>query len=87
MEYRGYKPYLDPRGEVFLKKNNKKEDILYEWDDFNSGRIKVEEFLDKYHFDYLLVVGEKDPLYALDIEYYKKIFEDEEQEIKVFERI
>jgi len=87
LEYRGYKPYLDPRGEVFLKKNNKKEDILYEWDDFNNGRIKVEEFLDKYHFDYLLVVGEKDPLYALDIEYYKKIFEEEEQEIKVFERI
>ena len=55
MEYRGYKCYIDPRAEVFLKNNNKKEDIFEEYYDILFGRLDTKEFLDKYDFDYLLV--------------------------------
>ena len=30
-EYRGLKPYIDTRAEVFLKSNNHKEDIMMEY--------------------------------------------------------
>ncbi len=84
VEYRGYRPYIDPRGEVFLKKNNGKEDILYEWDDLQKGRISPSDFLKKYNFDYILADGENDPLYRYDYSNYEMIFYDEEEQIKVF---
>jgi len=87
LEYRGYKPYIDPRGEVFLKKNNGKDNILYEWDDFVNGRISVQSFLDKYSFSYILVRGEDDPFYKLEDKRYKKIFEYENEEIRVYGQI
>ena len=55
MEYRGYKCYIDPRAEVFLKANNKKEDIFDEYYDLINYDIDIKVFLDKYNFDYLLV--------------------------------
>ena len=55
MEYRGYKCYMDPRAEVFLKSNNKKEDIFDEYFDIVNFDIDIKEFLNKYQFDYLLV--------------------------------
>ena len=55
LEYRGYKCYIDPRAEVFLKKFNKKEDIFLEYYDVIIGNIEVKSFLEKYNFDYLLV--------------------------------
>ena len=55
MEYRGYKCYLDARAEIFLKASNKKEDILFEYYNMLVGNLNVDNFLEKYHFDYLLV--------------------------------
>lgn len=55
MEYRGYKSYIDPRAEVFLKRNNKKEDIFDEYYDLCNGNIDATTFLNKYKFDYLLI--------------------------------
>ena len=55
MEYRGYKCYIDPRAEVFLKNNNQKEDIFDEYYKLEENDIDYEEFLNKYNFDYLLV--------------------------------
>ena len=52
-EYKGYKCYIDPRAELFLKANNKKEDIFKEY--YNIDMDNVEKFLKKYDFDYLLV--------------------------------
>ena len=54
-EYRGYKPYIDPRAEVFLKINNHKEDIFLENYQLNHGVVDYKEFIDKYNFDYMLV--------------------------------
>jgi hypothetical protein len=55
LEYRGYKCYLDTRAEVFLKSNNKKEDIFIEYYNLNSGKLNASKFLKKYDFDYLAV--------------------------------
>lgn len=76
MEYRGIKSYIDPRAEVFLKKNNKKEDIfieLYNLD--NDDNFNFEEFLNKYDFNYLLVDnGEKFDKYLKNNENYELKF-------------
>jgi len=62
LEFRGYKVYMDPRAEVFLKSNNKKEDIFKEYYQFQKGEIYYRDVLNKYDFDYLLV-DESDILY------------------------
>lgn len=62
LEYRGYKCYLDPRAEVFLKSNNKKEDIFKEYYLLQEGKINYKNFLDKYNFDYL-IVNDRDTLF------------------------
>lgn len=62
-EYLGYKTYLDARAEVFLKKNNQKEDILFEYYNLERGKLNYREFLDKYNFDYL-VIDSKELLYT-----------------------
>lgn len=63
-EFYGMKTYLDARAELFIKKFNGKKDILKEWNDLQNGRMKVEEFMDMYHFDYY-VVEEDDYLYQM----------------------
>lgn len=78
LEYRGYKCYIDPRAEVFLKSNNKKEDILIEYINLQNGILDYREFLDEYNFDYL-VVSEDDLLYnyiRLD-DGYEVVYEEE----------
>lgn len=55
VEYNGYKAYIDPRAEVFLKKNNKKEDIFKENYDVQHGTSSIEKFINKYKFTHLLV--------------------------------
>ncbi len=54
-EYSGYHPYIDGRAEIFLKSNNKKEDILNEYFDVYHGKTDIAKFLKKYDFDYLIV--------------------------------
>ena len=63
-EYMGFNCYVDPRAEVFIKKNNKKEDILKENFDMQHGVIAVKDFLDKYNFDYLVVKVDSDAIYT-----------------------
>ena len=76
MEYRGIKSYIDPRAEVFLKKNNKKEDIFIELYNLDNDDIfNFEEFLNKYNFNYLLVDnGEKFDKYLKNNENYELKF-------------
>ena len=75
-EYRGYKCYLDPRAEVFLKSNNKKEDILLEYYLLQHGIISYQDFIDKYNFDYILV-SDNDVIYYQIIKdnTYEKVYE------------
>ena len=55
IEYMGYKCYMDPRAEVFLKVNNHKKDIYKEYIDLENRKIDYKDFLDKYKFDILFV--------------------------------
>ena len=55
VEFRGLKPYIDVRAEVFVKKNNKKEDIIEEYVSLQAGITYYRKILDKYKFTHLLV--------------------------------
>jgi hypothetical protein len=66
LEFRGFKVYMDGRAEVFLKSNNKKDDIFIEYYKLQHGRIYYRDVLDKYDFDYLLVSDEEAIYYCLD---------------------
>ncbi len=89
VEYRGYKAYIDPRMEVFIKSNNGKEEIFKEFYDLQNGKVEKQKFLEKYNFDYL-VLPEQDILYDFDFgEGYELIFEDDGDEydgVKVYRR-
>ena len=87
-EYRGFRCYIDSRAEVFLKANNHKEDILQEWVDYYNKRTTVQQFLDKYKFDYLIIYSDNDPLFNSSDNSYKLLFEDTTSpQIKVYQRL
>ena len=88
VEYRGYKAYIDPRAEVFLKRNNGKENILKEWEDMVTKEAVLEEFLDKYGFDYLIADRSREgQMYNMENDNYKLIYDNDESEIRVFKKI
>jgi hypothetical protein len=66
MEFRGFKVYIDGRAEVFLKSNNKKDDIFKEYYKLEHSRLYYKEVLNKYDFDYLLVSDDETVYYYLD---------------------
>lgn len=84
VEYRGYRAYLDPRGEYFLKEMNKKEGILDEWMDLEDGEITVDDFLGKYHFDYMIIGKDEKKLYDLQNVSYELMFDDT---VRVYKRV
>ena len=61
-EYSCYRPYMDSRAEIFIKKNNGKEDIFDEACKVKKGTINYKKFLQKYDFDYI-IVEDDDSLY------------------------
>ena len=78
-EYLGIKVYIDSRAEIFLKDNNKKEDVLTELYLLQNNAIYYKDFLDKYSFTHLLV-KETDMLYQnlLHDNDYKIVYEGNE---------
>lgn len=88
LEYLGYRCYLDSRAEVFLKANNKKEDILKEYYKLQTNQLSINFFLEKYNFDYLLV-SEKDILFFnLDDKNYREVYQivSEDLNYKIYEK-
>lgn len=91
LEFRGYRPYIDPRMEVFLLSNNGKADIFLEFYDLQRGVMERAEFLEKYNFDYL-VLNEYDVLYNfVSGDEYELVFEDDNEGeydgVKVYQKI
>lgn len=87
-EYKGFKVYIDPRAEIFLKKNNHQKDIMKEYYQLGHGMVDIECFLNNYDFDYL-IVNKKDYLYKYYLntdknENYKKIYTDTTQFAKYY---
>lgn len=54
-EFRGLKPYIDPRAEVFVKKNNGAKDVMKEYYNLQYGQVYYKDVLDNYGFTHLLV--------------------------------
>ncbi len=89
-EYRGLKPYMDTRAEIFLKANNHKADIMKEYFLVQKKEISCQEFLDKYHFTHL-IINQNDSLYdeLLKNSNYKVIYKGKYRKgyYKIFELI
>lgn len=81
LEYRGYKCYIDPRAEVFIKSINKKEDIFTEYYNLQMGYINYKKFLNKYNFDYLLLKDDILETYIEEEPSYKKVYKTDEDYI------
>lgn len=62
-EYFGYKPYIDSRAEIYFKANNKVEDVFFEYYNLLNGKIRAEDFIKKYDFEYF-VVSDNEYLYS-----------------------
>ncbi len=77
-EFLGFKPYLDPRAETFVKKNNHVADIMKEYCLLETGDVYYGEILDRYQFTHL-IVSKYDILFVY-LPYdsnYEKIYEDD----------
>ena len=55
LEFKGYHPYIDGRAELFMKQNNGYFDYLNEYNQIINGSLYYNDFVDKYHFNYLIV--------------------------------
>ena len=76
-EWLGYRVYMDPRAEVFLKANNKKENIFYEYYYLINDKLSLKKFCNKYNFDYIIVKKDtKFNKYLLKNKKYVKVMED-----------
>ncbi len=85
-EYRGIKVYMDTRAEVFLKSNNKKEDVFKEYYYLTYGLLDYDSFLEKYKFTHLLISKKERLYYIISVnKNYKKIFNT--KKYSIFEKI
>ena len=53
--YKGIKVNIDPRAEVYLKKNNHKNDIYREYIKLKNNEINYKDYIDKYKFTHILI--------------------------------
>ena len=76
-EFMGLKPYIDPRAEVFVKKNNGQRDVMKEYYELQYGQKYYKEVIEHYHFTHLLLTHED--LLSTYLPYdaaYELIYED-----------
>ena len=59
VEFRGLKPYIDPRAEVFVKKNNQVKDVMKEYYELELGKMYYKDFLNTYGFTHLLLTRDE----------------------------
>jgi hypothetical protein len=56
-QFRGIKTYMDARAEVFVKRNNKKEEVFQEYSSLQRGKLYYKDILNKYEFSHLLITN------------------------------
>lgn len=88
IEYQGFRCYIDQRAEVFLKSNNKKENILLEYYNLKTGNDNLKNFFDKYKFDYIIIDNYESILhtYIDELDEYTQIY-NKNDELKLYKRI
>lgn len=77
-EFMGLSPYIDPRAEVFVPKNNGADNIMQEYLKLQSGDLYYKDVLNKYQFTHLLV--DRDDLlntYLPNDADYLRVYQDE----------
>ena len=84
LEFNGYKTYIDPRPEIFLKSINRQEDILKEYYNLQTGNLKIKDFLAKYKFTYL-VLSDSDVMFYKEEELidYKLVYSEKNYKIYI----
>lgn len=93
-EFKGLRPYIDTRAEVYIKANNHQKDILQEYYDLETAAISYREFLSRYNFDYIMTVKKdllytylkEDPDYELILEYEGKEY-GEDNSVRLYKPI
>ena len=81
VEYMGIKSYIDPRAEVFLKKNNKQKDIFVEYYNVQKYKLPCDVFLNTYDFD-LLILDEQDALNkCMNNKKYNLVYSDKDRKL------
>ena len=78
LELSGYKAYIDPRVELFLKDNNGQYDYLNEYFEAAYGKIYYKDFINKYDFTHL-IIADSEPALLAGMEHdsdFKLIYED-----------
>ncbi|MEA4915779.1 MAG: hypothetical protein VB061_14525 [Christensenella sp.] len=81
-EYMGLKPYIDPRAEIFVKKNNHVKDVMKEYYLLQTGQTYYKTVLDEYQFTHLIVA--RTDILAVYLPHdndYQLIYEDSEYNI------
>jgi hypothetical protein len=77
-EYRGLKPFIDARAEIFLKANNGKDEIFDDYVNVNIGGLYYLDFIKKYNLThFLLSKGDLLDTYLSLDKNYLKIYEDD----------
>lgn len=84
-EFRGLKPYIDSRAEIFLKSNNKKKDVIKEFYLLSHNMLDYNNFIDEYKFTHL-IVSKHDNIYRYlkKDKRYKMVFKD--KKYMIYER-
>lgn len=81
LEYHNYKTYIDSRAEVFIKKFNKKSDVLDEYDDVLKANISYQDFINKYNFTHFIVKKDTKFYHFLKDNNYKVVYHYKEYQL------
>ena len=71
LEWKKYKVYIDPRAEVFIKRNNKRKDIFKEYYYLQYKVFDIDKFVANYNFTHF-IVNDNDRLYSYLVNNSKK---------------
>ncbi|MEA4815931.1 MAG: hypothetical protein VB120_03620 [Lachnospiraceae bacterium] len=78
-EFEGYKPYLDPRAEVFVIENNHVSDVMLEYFNLQKGELHYKDFINSYKFTHIIATpGDTLYTYIPKDPGYHLLYEDEE---------
>ena len=86
---RGMRPYMDTRGEIYMKSMNGQKDYLHEDRLMLQGFLPWQEFLASYDFDYVITSLSDCPILYGELpgaDSYVMIYEDPELRMRVFRR-
>ena len=85
LEWRGIKPFIDSRAEVFYLTMNRKYDIFGDYYDIQQSNGNISKFVKAYNFTHLFVVS-YDRLYTYDNFKDYELFFEKKDEYKIYVR-